>query len=51
MTEPTKVATTRAEALGWMHAELCASLDKGNDPRQLDVAELMQRADVELEGD
>lgn len=31
-------------ALGWMHAELCARLDRDEDPRQVEVPELLALA-------
>jgi hypothetical protein len=36
-------------ALGWMHAEACCSLDKGEDIRKQNVPELLERALEELE--
>lgn len=38
----------RAEALGWMHAECCASLDRGVDPRQVSTPEMVERAQRDL---
>lgn len=31
------------EALGWMHAECCAALDRGEDPRSFEVPEMVSR--------
>ena len=38
----------RVEALGWMLAECCASLDAGVDPRYSDQGEILDRALKEL---
>ena len=38
------------EAVGWTHALCCMALDKGNDPRQLDCAEILEKARVQLAG-
>jgi len=38
----------RYEALGWMLAEACTSLDKGEDIRKANVPELLERAKKEL---
>ena len=38
----------RVEALGWMLAECCASLDAGVDPRYADQGEILNRALKEL---
>lgn len=31
------------EGLGWMHAECCAALDAGEDPRRFEIGEMVQR--------
>ena len=36
------------EALGWMYAEACVSLDKGEDIRKQLVPDLLERAKKEL---
>ena len=35
-------------AMGWMHAECCAALDRGEDPRKMDVAGMKSRAEEDL---
>ena len=35
-------------AIGWAHAECCAMLDKGIDPRKVAVTELIVRAKADL---
>ena len=42
------VEKQRMEAAGWMQAECCTSLDRGEDPRQADVAELISRMEQDL---
>lgn len=37
------------EALGWMHAEACTTLDRGEDPRDTHVPELLERARRDLD--
>ena len=34
---------------GWMHAECCALLDRGEDPRKKEVSEMMQRMNKDLD--
>jgi hypothetical protein len=42
-------AETKAiEALGWMQAECCGALDRGEDPRQMDIADMLARARRDL---
>ena len=36
------------EALGWAHAEFCTALDKGEDPRDIVVPEMLDRAMKDL---
>ncbi len=38
----------RAEAIGWMHAEACTTLDHGGDPRVANVPEIYSRALIDL---
>jgi len=40
----------RYEAIGWTHAFCCAALDDGKDPRQIDCAEIMEKAQAQLCG-
>ena len=47
MTEEEKKA--RYQALGWMHAEACCLMDRGEDIREIDVSELIKRAVKDLD--
>ena len=38
----------RYEAIGWCHAFCCAALDDGKDPRQIDCAEIIEKANAQL---
>ncbi len=38
----------RAEAIGWMHADACAMLDRGDDPRVAEVPDIYSRAMIDL---
>ena len=38
----------RHEAMGWAHADACTTLDKGGDPRLIDIPDLICRARVDL---
>lgn len=38
------VESARMEAMGWMHAAACVSLDRGEDIRQAEVPELVRQA-------
>ena len=38
----------RAEAIGWMHAEACTTLDGGDDPRLTEVPDILERAKKDL---
>lgn len=42
------IESVRAQAIGWMHAEACVTLDKGEDPRLTNVPEMFERAKVDL---
>jgi len=33
-----------AETAGWAHADACVDLDKGNDPREKECSEMLERA-------
>lgn len=41
--------TAATEAIGWAHADACATLDRGEDPRQQEVPDLLERAYRDLE--
>ena len=54
---PTSTAYTRLEhymesertrAIGWTHVEACIIMDKGNDPRLMEVPDILERARNEL---
>ena len=32
------------EAIGWAYADCCADLDKGKDPRKIDMGSVIKRA-------
>jgi hypothetical protein len=38
----------RAEAIGWMHADACTMLDRGDDPRVAKVPDIYSRAIADL---
>jgi len=38
----------RAEAIGWMHANACVTLDRGGDPRTVEVPSILDQAKVDL---
>ncbi len=38
----------RIEGIGWAHADACADLDVGIDPRKKDMAEMLERAKKDL---
>ena len=38
----------RTEAIGWMHADACITLDRGEDPRIVEVPSILERAKVDL---
>lgn len=42
------VKSARIESVGWMMAEACVSLDKGEDLRQRNVPEIIEGAEKEL---
>ena len=42
------VEKVRAEAIGWALADCCVTLDRGEDPRLLEVPDQMRRALVDL---
>jgi len=37
------------EAIGWMHAEACVAVDKGEDIRNISIPDLIDRAKRDLE--
>lgn len=42
------IERVRIEAIGWMHADACVTLDRGNDPRTVEVPEILERAKKDL---
>lgn len=42
------IEEVRNEALGWMLAECCTTLDSGGDPRKKEVPEMLGRAISDL---
>ena len=42
------VEQERVRAIGWTHAECCVTLDKGDDPRLIEIPEMLDRAKEEL---
>ena len=45
--EPDKIY----EAIVWTHAECCAALGRGEDPRQMDIAKMLERGIRDLTRD
>lgn len=39
----------RAEAIGWAHADACTTLDRGGDPRLVEVPAILERARQDLQ--
>lgn len=42
------VKSVRTQAVGWAWTEACTQLDKGEDPRQYDQSNLIERSEKEL---
>ena len=42
------IEQVRMEAIGWMYAYACVALDKGNDPRTIEVPKVIEDAMVDL---
>ena len=42
------VEGARIEGVGWAQADACAALDRGEDPRKLDCADILKRAQEDL---
>jgi len=42
------IDAARWEAIGWAYADCCVSLDKGEDPRQNEMPEVLARARIDL---
>lgn len=43
-----QVENARMEGVGWAYADCCVALDKGEDPREKDMAEVLHRANIDL---
>jgi len=43
------VQSVRVKAIGWTHADDCCDLDKGMDPRDKEVPQMLQRALFDLD--
>ncbi len=39
----------RTQAIGWTHADACVTLDNGNDPRTVNVPDILKRANKDLD--
>jgi len=42
------IESVRAEAIGWCHADCCVALDRGEDPRTVNVPSVYDRAQKDL---
>lgn len=42
------IESARMEALGWMHAEACTALDRGEDIRKVGVPDIVDRFNRDL---
>jgi|GEM_PF-1847218 len=42
------IEQVRTEAVGWMHAHACTTLDKGGDPRLVEVPDILDCARADL---
>ena len=42
------VESARIEAIGWTHAFCCSSLDRENDPRLINVPDMLGQANKDL---
>lgn len=43
------IESVRMEAIGWTHADCCCALDKGGDPRIVEVPDIVKRARHDLQ--
>ncbi len=43
------IESQRAEVLGWAHADACVSLDRGDDPRTIEVPTMFDRMRTDLD--
>jgi len=39
----------RLQAIGWMHAEACTTIDRGGDIREVEISGMVERAMYDLE--
>jgi hypothetical protein len=42
------VEKVRYKSIGWMHADACATLDKGGDPRTVSIPDIIDRSRTDL---
>ena len=42
------IESVRIQAIGWMHANACVVLDKGDDPRLIEVPAILAQAKIDL---
>ncbi len=42
------IEDARMEAIGWAYADCCSSLDSGDDPRQTEMSDVVERAKEDL---
>lgn len=45
------IREARVEAIGWAYADCCVTLDKGKDPRQTDMSDVLERSYKDLDFD
>lgn len=43
------IRQVRLEAIGWTHAECCIALDKGDDPRTIEIPKILEHAKKDLD--
>lgn len=43
------IESVRMEAIGWTHADMCITLDRGDDPRLTEIPDLLERAAEDLD--
>ena len=43
------IEKVRVETIGWTHSFLCSSMDKGNDPRFVNVQDIYSQAAKDLQ--
>ena len=43
------IEAERIQAIGWMHAEACTTLDSGSDIRETEISGMLERAERDLD--